>query len=166
METGKCLQPKGAGTALPYLLQKKTLLWGSGSTQGSCSMDSWLMDVPHQHGPISPECQAHRTLVLPSRLEGQPAPSLGTGISPVPAARVLCTIPPAPEVGTDGSCQRFSGHRCFLSRQLLWRSEQNILLSQEFSASPPSSDPVPPFWLCRSHCCSGIVLVLSISVRW
>jgi len=115
-----------------------------------------------------PEGQAHRIPVLLSRLVWQPDPSLGTGASPVPAACVLWISPLAPQVGTDGSCQSFSSHLCFLSRQLvacLQRTEQNILLSpRSFSASPPSSEPVPPFCLCRSHFCSGIVSVPSISI--
>lgn len=82
-------------------------------------MDTQLMHGLHRCGPVCLESQARHTPVLPDRMERCPVPALGTGISPVPAAYVLWIVPPAPEVGTDGSCQGFSGHCYFLPKQLV-----------------------------------------------
>lgn len=82
-------------------------------------MDKQLMDGPHWHGPVCLDGQARHTPVLPNRMDGCPVPSLEAGISPVPAACVLWIVPPAPEVDTDGSCQGFSGHCCFLPKHLV-----------------------------------------------
>lgn len=166
-ETGECLQPKGASTALLYLLQQRRLLQGSGSTQGSCSVDSWLMgctapawtNIPRGSGPSHSRAGWRGSQPQPWAL-GYPLCQL-----PVSSGSFLLPRRSALMEAARASLAIAVSYQGSWSLTLEIRAE-HITLSQECSASPPSSDPAPPFWLCMSHFCSGIMLVPSISVRW